>query len=78
MRDYYDLTELGRARRLRTLVFVALEHYDLELTRLSLITNETNGVFRADVADGHSHVVRVGLGGEVGHSVDAGGLRSPG
>lgn len=70
VRDYYDLTELGRARRLRALVMIALDHYDLELVSLRLITNETNGVFRADAADGTRYVVRVGLGGEVGHATD--------
>jgi len=66
--DYYDLTEMGRARRLRVAVAAALDHYDLEVTRIRLMTNETNGVFRIDAADGAKYVVRVGLGGEIGHS----------
>lgn len=70
MRDYYELTERGRARRLRALALVALEQYDLRVVRLRLITNETNGVFRADAADGRRYVVRVGLGGDVGHAPD--------
>ena len=49
---------------------IALDSYDLGLVRLRLITNETNGVFRADGADGSRYVVRVGLGGEVGHATD--------
>jgi Ser/Thr protein kinase RdoA (MazF antagonist) len=49
-------------------VYVALEHYDLAPVRLRLITNETNGIFRLDVADGRKLVVRVGLGGEIAHS----------
>ena len=49
---------------------IALDSYDLGLVRLRLITNETNGVFRADAADGSRYVVRVGLGGEVGHATD--------
>jgi Ser/Thr protein kinase RdoA (MazF antagonist) len=68
VQDYYDLTERGRARRLRAVVAVALEHYDLDVVRTRLITNETNGVFRIDTADGHKYVVRVGIGGDIGHS----------
>ena len=49
---------------------IALDRYDLGSVRLRLITNETNGVFRADAADGSRYVVRVGLGGEVGHAPD--------
>lgn len=66
-RDYHELTELGRARRLRTLVAAALDEYDLAPSRIRLITNETNGVFRVDTPTGR-YVVRVGLSGEVGHS----------
>jgi Ser/Thr protein kinase RdoA (MazF antagonist) len=68
VRDYYELTERGRALRLRAVVDRALGAYDLDPMRVRLITNETNGVFRVDCADGGRYVVRVGLGGEVGHA----------
>ncbi len=68
MRAFHDLTELGRARRLRQVVAAALERYDLEAARLRLMSNDTNGVFRLDTADGRKLVVRVGLGGAIGHS----------
>jgi Ser/Thr protein kinase RdoA (MazF antagonist) len=71
MNQFHDLTERGRALRLRRCVAAALEHHSLEVARLRLITNETNGVFRLDTVDGGRFVVRVGLGGEVGHSPDA-------
>lgn len=67
MRPYHELTEIGRARRLRLLVWAALDHYGLDVRRLRLITNETNGVFRIDTVGGDRHVVRVGLGGAIGH-----------
>jgi Ser/Thr protein kinase RdoA (MazF antagonist) len=68
VRDYHDLTPIGRARRLRQVVAAALEHYELEAARVRLITNETNGIFRIDTTDGRKLVARVGLGGEIGHS----------
>lgn len=68
MRDFYTLTERGRARRLRGLAFKALEHYDLSMARLRLITNGTNGIFRVDTTDGQKFVLRVCLAGEIGHS----------
>lgn len=67
MRPYHDLTEIGRARRLRPLVWAALDHYDLDVVRLRLMTNETNGVFRIDTARRERFVARVGLGGAIGH-----------
>ena len=67
MRAYDDLTELGRARRLRRLLEVALREYPFEVLRIRLLTNETNGVFRVDTRDGEKLVARVGLGGQIGH-----------
>jgi Ser/Thr protein kinase RdoA (MazF antagonist) len=67
VRGYYELTELGRARRLRVAVEAAVAEHGFEVARLRLITNETNGVFRADTTDGRRLVVRVGLGGDIGH-----------
>ena len=71
MKPYHELTELGRARRLRAVVAVALEEYDLDVRRVRLLTNETNGIFRIDTGDGAKHVVRVGLGGEIAHTAGA-------
>jgi Ser/Thr protein kinase RdoA (MazF antagonist) len=59
MKDYYALTSTGKARRLRDLALRALEHYDLHVARLSLITNEQNGIFRVDTGDGTRLVMRV-------------------
>ena len=69
MTEYHDLTVRGRARRLRRLVDAALARYDLDVVRVRLITNDTNGIFRVDTADGARYAVRVGLGGGIGHSV---------
>jgi Ser/Thr protein kinase RdoA (MazF antagonist) len=68
MTDYQDLTVRGRARRLRRSVDAALAHYALDVVRVRLITNDTNGIFRVDTADGARYAVRVGLGGGIGHS----------
>ena len=68
MRPFHDLTEIGRARRLRAVALAALEHYDLSPARLRLITNETNGIFRLDTTGGRRLVVGGGLGGDIAHS----------
>jgi Ser/Thr protein kinase RdoA (MazF antagonist) len=48
---------------LEPLALNALEAYDLDVAGLALISNEWNCVFRVDVADGSSRVVRVNLPG---------------
>jgi len=67
VKEFHDLTVIGRARRLRAVVGAALDHYDLDVARIRLITNETNGIFRVDTTDGAKHVMRVGLGGAIAH-----------
>lgn len=59
MKKYSDLTQRGQARRLRKIVFKALERYDLKPVRVRLITNETNGIFRIDTADKNKYVMRL-------------------
>jgi Ser/Thr protein kinase RdoA (MazF antagonist) len=69
-KPYYDLTGRGRALRLRRLALKALEQYDLDVTRVRLITDETNGIFRVDTATGEKYVLRVTLP-EGGHDLDS-------
>ena len=69
-RPYDDLTNRGRALRLRRLALKALEQYDLDVARVRLITNEFNGIFRVDTATGDKYVLRVTLP-EGGHDLDA-------
>lgn len=59
MKPYSDLTRRGQARRLRKIVFAALQRYDLEPIRVRLITNETNGIFRIDTLDKRKYVMRL-------------------
>lgn len=70
LKPYFDLTGRGRALRLRRLALNALEQYDLDVTRVRLITNEFNGIFRVDTATGDKYVLRVTLP-EGGHGLDA-------
>jgi Ser/Thr protein kinase RdoA (MazF antagonist) len=67
MKPYSELTVRGQARRLRTLALNALKHYKLELARLSLVTNDMNGIFRVDTRDGRKYILRVTLP-EGGHT----------
>jgi Ser/Thr protein kinase RdoA (MazF antagonist) len=55
---FAELTELGQARRLRPLAEAALTSYHLEATRLRLISNGWNCVFRVDNTSG-PHVLRI-------------------
>jgi len=63
MRNFYELTVRGQAQRLRGMVRAALEHYDLAVTRISLLSNVFNGIFRLDTADGGKVVLRINLPG---------------
>lgn len=59
MKPFYECSELGRARRLRGLVEQALQHYDLEVTKIRLLSNDYNGVFRVDTTEGTPYAMRV-------------------
>jgi Ser/Thr protein kinase RdoA (MazF antagonist) len=61
MKLYSELTERGQARRLRQLALNALKQYKLKVERLSLITNDMNGIFRIDTHDEKKFVLRVTL-----------------
>ena len=69
MKDYYQLTLRGKARRLRQMAIKALEDYDLDVTKVSLITNGQNGIFRVDTQDKQKYILRVTLP-DAGHTVD--------
>jgi Ser/Thr protein kinase RdoA (MazF antagonist) len=59
LKDFYQLTYHGRAFRLRQMALLALEHYDLEVKNLRLVTNMTNGIFRVDTSDGSKYMLRI-------------------
>ena len=61
MKSYATLTEHGQARRLRLLALNALKQYPLDVARLRLVTNDFNGIFRADTTDGQKFILRVTL-----------------
>ena len=68
MKPYHALTERGQARRLRSLALNALGQYDLQVTRVSLVSNDLNGIFRLDVQGGRNTSCRVTLP-EGGHNL---------
>ena len=68
MRDYYELTDEGRRRRLKPLAVEALEEYDLDVVRMRGLADATNGIFRLDTADGRRYAMRIGLGPPIGHT----------
>jgi Ser/Thr protein kinase RdoA (MazF antagonist) len=69
MKPFLSLTVRGQARRLRQLAIHALGCYDLDVARLRLITNDVNGIFRIDAADGRRFILRV-TAPEGGHTID--------
>jgi Ser/Thr protein kinase RdoA (MazF antagonist) len=69
MKPYSTLTVRGQARRLRALALNALAHYQLDVTRLRLVTNDMNGIFRVDTQDGGKYILRV-TAPEGGHTRD--------
>jgi Ser/Thr protein kinase RdoA (MazF antagonist) len=69
MKPYPTLTVRGQARRLRQLAMNALASYDLDVARLRLVTNDVNGIFRIDTADGRKFILRV-TAPEEGHTLD--------
>jgi Ser/Thr protein kinase RdoA (MazF antagonist) len=68
MKDFGQLTNRGRALRLRRMALIALQQYDLDVKRVRLLSNDLNGIFRVDLADGQKVVLRVCLP-EGGHSL---------
>jgi len=68
MKDFTQLTNRGRALRLRRMALVALQRYDLDVERVRLLSNDLNGIFRVDTSDGQKLVLRVCLP-EAGHSL---------
>jgi len=69
MKPYSSLTVRGQARRLRKLVLNALTHYELDVARLRLVTNDMNGIFRIDTRDRQKYILRVTMP-EGGHTLD--------
>ncbi|MGI9610638.1 MAG: phosphotransferase enzyme family protein [Acidimicrobiia bacterium] len=65
--EFTELTERGRALRLRSLALAALAEYDVEVRGLRLLQNSWNCVFRVDTY-GRPVVIRVTLPG-YGHDV---------
>ncbi len=59
MKSFDQLTYQGRARRLRTLALAALQYYDLDVARVSVIHASFNAIYRVETADGQKYVIRV-------------------
>lgn len=62
MKDFYRSSARAQALRLRKLAQEALRHYDLEVSRLQLLSHLYNTMFQADTAFGR-YVLRINLPG---------------
>jgi Ser/Thr protein kinase RdoA (MazF antagonist) len=69
MKQFHDLTNRGRAMRLRRMALAALKRYELEVKRVRLVTNDMNGIFRVDTFSGQKYILRVSLP-QGGHSLE--------
>lgn len=59
MKSFESLTPRGKARRLRAVALAALDHYALDVKRLTWVGSFTNTLFRAYTATGASYAVRI-------------------
>ncbi len=58
-RSFATLTPRGQAGRVRELASTALAAYDVDVRRVSLLSNDLNGIFRVDLTDGSRRMLRV-------------------
>lgn len=59
MKPFDELTRLGKIRRLRPLVFKALEQYDLQVEQVKFFTIETNTMFQIRTEDSEKLMLRI-------------------
>lgn len=64
MKPFHTLTTRGRNGRLRQMAQVALQEYDLDVARMSLLSTSFNTIFRLDTTDGQQYVLRLNYPGE--------------
>ena len=73
IKPYSELTVHGQARRLREMAISAIGHYNLDVARIRLITNDFNAIFRLDTTAGKKFILRVTLpeGGHTKETIEA-------
>jgi Ser/Thr protein kinase RdoA (MazF antagonist) len=64
VREFADLTDRGRLRRLAGLARAALEQWPIDVARCRLVAEHTNATFRVDATDGRRFALRVCAPGE--------------
>jgi Ser/Thr protein kinase RdoA (MazF antagonist) len=64
MKSYDELTKLGKIRRLRQVVFKALEQYELSVEKVKFLTIATNTMFQVWAGKGEKYVLRIYSEGE--------------
>lgn len=58
-RPFVELTPRGQALRVRQLALNALPAYDVAVRRVTLLSNDLNGIFRVDLTNGERRMLRV-------------------
>jgi Ser/Thr protein kinase RdoA (MazF antagonist) len=64
VREFTELTDRGRWRRLAPLARAALAHWPIDVARVGLVAEHTNATFRVDATDGSRYALRVCAPGE--------------
>ena len=68
MQPFESLTPIGQIRRLRAVARAALQEYAISVRQLSLLTVDTNTIFRVDATNGDRFVLRISTPGQ--HSLN--------
>ena len=59
MKPYPYLTEEGKLRRMRGLAERALDHYNLDVRRLTCVARQRHTTFRVETSSGYEYALRV-------------------
>jgi Ser/Thr protein kinase RdoA (MazF antagonist) len=70
MRHFDELTQRGKALRLRPLAESMLRQFEIEITSLRSISNTWNGIFKVRATDGKNYALRISRPGPGEHTLD--------
>ena len=59
MKPFHELTHRGKIRRIRKLALQALEHYDLNVQKVTFVSDWTNTIFRVYTSNNTSYMLRI-------------------
>lgn len=57
--EFAELTNQGKLRRVRRLALAALDHYDLAVSRMTVVSYHLNVLYRVETTDGERYALRI-------------------